>query len=46
MLYSVHDLPFEEAKIAYKTIRDVVVITNKRLIITDRQGLTGKQVEV
>jgi len=36
----------EEAKIAYKTIRDVAVITNKRLIIVDRQGLTGKKVEV
>jgi hypothetical protein len=36
----------EEAKIAYKTIRDVAIITNKRLIIADRQGLTGKKVEV
>ena len=36
----------EEAQIAYKTIRDVAVITNKRLIIADRQGLTGKKVEV
>lgn len=36
----------EEAQIAYKTIRDVAVITNKRLIIADRQGLTGKKVEI
>lgn len=36
----------EEAEIAYKTIRDVAVITNKRLIIADKQGITGKKVEV
>lgn len=36
----------EKPEIAYKTIRDVAVITNKRLIIADRQGLTGKKVEV
>lgn len=36
----------EEAKVAYKTIRDVAVVTNKRLIIADRQGLTGKKIEV
>ena len=33
-------------EIPYKTIRDVAVVTNKRLIIADRQGLTGKKVEV
>lgn len=36
----------EEAHVAYKTVRDVAVITNKRLIIADRQGLTGKKIEV
>ncbi len=36
----------ENPEIAYKTIRDVAVVTNKRLIIADRQGLTGKKVEV
>jgi len=36
----------EESKVAYKTIRDVAVVTNKRLIIADRQGLTGKKIEV
>jgi hypothetical protein len=36
----------ERAEVAYKTIRDVAVVTNKRLIISDRQGLTGKKVEV
>jgi hypothetical protein len=36
----------ERAEIAYKTVRDVAVVTNKRIIIADRQGLTGKKVEV
>ncbi|MBP3039715.1 PH domain-containing protein [Bacillaceae bacterium Marseille-Q3522] len=36
----------ESAEIAYKTVRDVAVITNKRIIIADRQGITGKKVEV
>jgi hypothetical protein len=36
----------ETAEVAYKTIRDVAVVTNKRIIIADRQGITGKKVEV
>jgi len=36
----------ESVDIAYKTIRDVAVITNKRIIIADKQGITGKKVEV
>ena len=36
----------EEQQAAYKTLRDVAVITNKRIIIADRQGLRGKKVEV
>ena len=39
-------VPGEEAHAAYKTIRDVAVITNKRIIISDKQGITGKKVEV
>ena len=31
---------------AYKTIRDVAAVTNKRIIIADKQGLTGKKVEI
>lgn len=31
---------------AYKTVRDVAVFTNKRLIVRDVQGITGKKVEV
>lgn len=36
----------EVAIAAYKTIRDNAVFTNKRLIVRDAQGLTGKKVEI
>ncbi len=36
----------EEAVAAYKTIRDSAVFTNKRLIVRDAQGLSGKTVEI
>lgn len=39
-------VPGEEALAAYKTIRDVAVFTNKRLMVKDAQGLTGKKVEI
>jgi len=39
-------VPGEEAVAAYKTIRDSAVFTNKRIIIRDAQGLTGKKVEI
>lgn len=35
----------EEAVCAFKTLRDVAVFTNKRLIVRDAQGLTGHKVE-
>ncbi|EDQ00927.1 PH domain-containing protein [Shewanella benthica] len=34
----------EELHLAYKLIRDMFVFTNKRLILIDKQGLTGKKV--
>ncbi|MBF0715103.1 PH domain-containing protein [Gemelliphila palaticanis] len=36
----------EVAKAAYTTIRDVAIFTNKRLIVKDAQGITGKKVEI
>ena len=36
----------EAAIAAYKTLRDSAIFTNKRLIIRDAQGLTGKKVEI
>lgn len=35
----------ESIEKAYKLIRDVIIFTNKRLIIVDKQGLTAKKVE-
>ncbi|BCB02723.1 PH domain-containing protein [Bacillus sp. KH172YL63] len=36
----------ERAEAAYKTIRDVAVVTNKRILIADRQGITGDKTEI
>lgn len=36
----------EEAKKAYTTIRDTALFTNKRLIVVDVQGITGKKKEI
>ena len=36
----------EVALAAYKTFRDAAIFTNKRLIVRDAQGVTGKKVEV
>ena len=35
----------EELALAYKLIRDMFVFTNKRLIMIDKQGITGSKVE-
>ncbi|ALX49699.1 PH domain-containing protein [Lentibacillus amyloliquefaciens] len=35
----------ERVEHAYKLIRDLMVFTNKRLILADKQGVTGKKVE-
>ncbi|MBC8434177.1 MAG: PH domain-containing protein [Desulfobacterales bacterium] len=41
------DIIFEGEQItqAFKLIRDLVVFTSKRLILVDKQGMTGKKVE-
>lgn len=36
----------ETVECAFKTIRDVAMFTNKRLIVRDAQGLTGKKIEI
>lgn len=36
----------EQAYAAYKTVRDVAVLTNKRIIVRDAQGVMGKKVEI
>jgi len=35
----------EQLEKAFKVIRDMWVFTNKRLILVDKQGLTGKKVD-
>jgi len=39
-------VPGETAECAYKTLRDSAIFTNKRLIVRDAQGLTGKKIEI
>ena len=35
----------ENIEIGFKLIRDVFIFTNKRLILVDKQGITGSKVE-
>ena len=35
----------ESIEIGFKLIRDVFIFTNKRLILVDKQGLTGKKID-
>lgn len=35
----------ERVDLAYKLIRDQIILTNIRLILIDKQGVTGKKVE-
>lgn len=39
-------VPNEQAIAAFATFRDVAVFTNKRLIVKDVQGITGKKIEI
>ncbi|MHC5249616.1 PH domain-containing protein [Enterococcus sp. LJL120] len=38
-------IPQEKVDLAFKLVRDLIVFTDKRLIIVDKQGMTGKKVE-
>lgn len=35
----------EEVELGFKLIRDVFIFTNKRMIIVEKQGLTGSKIE-
>lgn len=35
----------EQVEHAYKLIRDLIVFTNRRMILVDKQGMTGKKTE-
>ena len=35
----------EEVDVAFKLVRDLIVFTDKRLLLVDKQGITGKKIE-
>lgn len=37
--------PGEQVHAAYQLIRDTILFTDRRLILVDKQGITGKKVE-
>lgn len=37
--------PKEQVYRAYKLVRDVLLVTNLRLLMIDKQGITGKKIE-
>ncbi|MGT2681766.1 PH domain-containing protein [Streptococcus porci] len=36
-------IPNEQVRLAYALVRDLIVFTEKRLILVDKQGMTGKK---
>jgi hypothetical protein len=38
-------LPDEPVQVAFKVVRDLFVFTDRRLILVDKQGFTGRKVE-
>ena len=38
-------VPDENIEKAYQLVRDLAVFTNKRLVLVDKQGMTGKKVQ-
>lgn len=36
-------IPGEEVELAFALVRDLIVFTEKRLILVDKQGMTGKK---
>lgn len=38
-------VPGERVDLAFKLVRDLIVFAEKRLILVDKQGMTGKKVE-
>lgn len=37
--------PNEQVEHAYQLVRDAILFSNKRLILIDKQGITGKKIE-
>lgn len=37
--------PGEAVQVAFRVLRDLIIFTNKRLLLVDKQGMTGRKVE-
>lgn len=38
-------IPMEQVELAFKLVRDLIIFTDRRMIIVDKQGTTGKKSE-
>lgn len=38
-------IPMEQVELAFKLVRDLIIFTDRRMIIVDKQGMTGKKSE-
>lgn len=38
-------VPDEKINLAFKLVRDLIIFTNLRLLLIDKQGITGKKIE-
>lgn len=38
-------IPMEQVELAFKLVRDLIMFTDRRMIIVDKQGMTGKKSE-
>ena len=36
-------IPMEQVELAFKLVRDLIIFTDRRMIIVDKQGMTGKK---
>ncbi len=36
----------EQVELAFKLVRDLIIFTDRRMIIVDKQGMTGKKANI
>lgn len=39
-------IPTEQVELAFKLVRDLIIFTDRRMIIVDKQGMTGKKANI
>lgn len=39
-------IPMEQVELAFKLVRDLIIFTDRRMIIVDKQGMTGKKANI